>query len=118
MAKDKSEFEKLFDTLARQRDELMLQLHLGKAEAKDALEELEKKWETLKDEAEESLDGNVVTKTVKAEWEALEGHWENLKEKETPLRETVGEVSEDLGAAVDLVGEELKRGYERLKKLI
>ena len=118
MAKDKSEFEKLFDTLAQQRDELMLQLHLGKAEAKDALEELEKKWDALKDEAEDTLDENVVTKTLKAEWEALEERWEHLKEKEAPLRETAGEVSEDLSAAVELVGEELKKGYERLRKLI
>jgi len=118
MAKDKSEFEKLFETLARQRDELILQLHLGKAEAKDALEELEKKWEALKDDAEETFDENVVTKTLKAEWESLEERWEHLREKEAPLRETVGEVSDDLGAAVALVGEELKKGYERLKKLV
>ena len=118
MVRDKNEFEKLFESLAQQRDELILQLHLGKAEAKDALEELEKKWEGLKNEAEETFDENVVTKSLKAEWEALEKRWERLKEQEAPIREAVGDVSEDLGAAVELVGEELKKGYERLRKLI
>ena len=47
MPKEKGDLEQLIAQLQQQRDELMLQLHLGKAEARDELEKLEKKWEQL-----------------------------------------------------------------------
>ena len=90
-------------------------LHLGKAEAKDSLAELEQKWEQLKKEnpAIAEVEGNLKT-----EWEALETKLADLKEKHAPVREAVEEVSQDVGAAFGLVGDELKRGYERLRKLL
>jgi chromosome segregation ATPase len=116
MPKEKGDLEQLIAQLQQQRDELMLQLHLGKAEARDELEKLEKKWEQLK--AESEAFGGDVAETLQAEWDALEKKWENLKGNEGAIRDTVEDVSEDVGAAVDLVGEELKRGYERLRKLL
>lgn len=40
----RKELETLLDGLKQQRDELMVQLHLAKAEARDEWEELEKNW--------------------------------------------------------------------------
>ena len=37
--------DQLLDELAKERDELRVQLHLLKAEARDEFEELEKKWQ-------------------------------------------------------------------------
>lgn len=41
------EFEELVEALRQQRDELRLQMHLAKAEAREEWEALEKRWETL-----------------------------------------------------------------------
>ena len=41
------DFDRLVDELKQQRDELLLKIHLAKAEAKDEWEELEDKWQNL-----------------------------------------------------------------------
>ena len=116
MAEETRDIQQILAKLEQQRDELILQLHLGKADAKDALAELEHKWEQLK--ADPEMLSEEVEATVQAEWAKLEQQWEELKAKEAPIRETVQEVSEDVGAAVKQVGDELLRGYERLRKLV
>ena len=42
-----SNFDRLVDELEQQRDELLLKIHLAKAEARDEWEELEDKWQNL-----------------------------------------------------------------------
>jgi hypothetical protein len=44
----REDFERFFEKLRQQRDELRLKFHLAKAGAEDEWEELEKKWEKLK----------------------------------------------------------------------
>ena len=86
MTSTKQELEKLMATLAQQRDELKLQLHLAKAEAKD-------------------------------EWDALEGKWEQAQGKLAQVQTAASESLEDVRAAADLLADELKNGYERIRKL-
>ena len=50
----REQIEKLMATLATQRDELMLKAHLAKADARDELEAMEAKWESLKGKAEQA----------------------------------------------------------------
>lgn len=45
MSDIKSGLEHLKDSIEQLRDEIKLKAHLGKAEAKDELEHLEKKWD-------------------------------------------------------------------------
>ena len=47
MSDTKSTLENLKSSVEQLRDEIKLKAHLGKAEAKDELELLEKKWETF-----------------------------------------------------------------------
>jgi len=47
MTGKQSDFDRLVDELEQQRDELLLKIHLAKAEAKDEWEELEDKWQNL-----------------------------------------------------------------------
>ncbi len=47
MSQEKGRLEELITKLKQERDELRVQIHLAKAEAKDEWEELEKKWEVL-----------------------------------------------------------------------
>ena len=109
-------FAELLDTLKQQRDELKLQLHLGKAEAKDELEELEKKWTNIKADADEL--GDKIGDTLEAEWEGLEKKLDDVSEKMQPITDEAKEVAGDVGAAVTLVAEEIKNGYDRLRKLL
>jgi hypothetical protein len=77
--------QKLLGEIQQDRDELKLQAHLFKVEAKDEWDEIEKKWHHFK----------VSTQHV--------GH-------ETK------EVSKDLLAATQLLGEEINAGLKRIIK--
>lgn len=48
MTNAKASFDHLLEDLKRQRDELNLQMHLAKAEARDEWHELEKTWQAVK----------------------------------------------------------------------
>ena len=47
MSQERAKLEELIGKLKQERDELRVQMHLAKAEAKDEWQELEKKWEIL-----------------------------------------------------------------------
>lgn len=81
----------MMEALKQQRDELEVKLNLGKLEARDEWEQLEKKFNHLV-----------------AETEA----------KSRPLRGAVDESARDVGTALERVGEELKKGYERIRKSV
>ncbi|MFG0266624.1 MAG: hypothetical protein ACF8AM_15980 [Rhodopirellula sp. JB055] len=73
--------------LKEERDELALQVHLGKEEAKAELERLDKKLE-------------------------------ELSQKYQPLKNAVEESSDDVWAAFELVAEEIKNGFQRIRKSV
>ena len=87
MPEDKTPFNELFKNLKQVRDELKVQVHLGKAEAKD-------------------------------EWDNLEKKYEDFKAQSEKVASAAGDTAKDVGSAMDLAAEELKKGYERIKKLI
>ena len=47
MSQERAKLEELIHRLKRERDELRVQIHLAKTEAKDEWQELEKKWEVV-----------------------------------------------------------------------
>jgi hypothetical protein len=84
----KSSWDEMMAKLARERDELALKLHLGKAEARD-------------------------------EWEKLEAHWNRLKTvKGPPMKEAAAETARGVGSALEAAAAELKKGYEKIRKLL
>jgi len=84
----KSSWDEMLATLARERDELALKLHLGKKEAL-------------------------------AEWQKLETKWTQLKTvKGPPLKEAAVETAQGVGSALETAAVELKKGYERLRKIL
>lgn len=87
MTKEKSRLEELKVTIEQLRDEINLKAHLGKAETKDELEKLEKKWHEFQHQMK-------------------------------PFSEEMGKTAKSAGTALGLVGEELKAGYERIRKLL
>ena len=87
MSEKRERFEEMVSSLKKMRDELKVQIHLGKAEAKD-------------------------------EWEKLEAKWQELKAQGKTVAEAMDESAKDVASALELVGGELKAGYERIKKLL
>lgn len=81
--------EQVMDKLRRERDEIRLQLHLGKAELKEEWETLERKWE--------HLEGRVAGAADEA-------------------RETTREVGAAFGVLSDELGEAYRRIRARLGK--
>ena len=81
-------WDDLLARLQRERDELALKVHLGKQEAL-------------------------------AEWEKLEASWNRLKAvKGPPLKEAAAETAAGVGSALETAAGELKKGYEKLRKLL
>ena len=84
----KGSWDDLVARLTRDRDELRLKLHLGKQEALD-------------------------------EWEKLEGKWNELKAvKGPPLKAAAAETAKGVGSALEQAAGELKKGYEKMRKLL
>jgi hypothetical protein len=83
--------EDLIESLKQQRDELRVQMHLAKADAKQEWEELEKKFNRFLAEAEA---------------------------ESKPIREVVEDSAKGVGTAMEMAGDELKTGYERLRELL
>lgn len=87
MAYSMDDLNKILEDLKRQRDELNVQLALGKAEARDEMEKLETKWEEVR--AKMATVGDEASTTAQS-------------------------VGEALGLAVD----EIKAGYDRIRKAL
>ncbi|GAB6193335.1 hypothetical protein [Desulfocastanea catecholica] len=85
MTENKSRFDALKASIEQLRDEINVKAHLGKAEAKDALEELEKKWSSLQSQYKSVAD-------------------------------EAGKAAKEARAALGLAADELKKGYERIRK--
>lgn len=85
MTYSKEKLEEILAELKQHRDELKLKLHLGKEEARD-------------------------------EWEKLEKKYQELKARSAVILEEAGESAKEVGSALELVVDELKNGYQRIRK--
>lgn len=54
----------------------------------------------------------------KEQWEALEKKYENFAARASQMRREAGDISSDLVTATGLLGEEIKKGYKRLRDLL
>lgn len=75
----------LITKLKQERDELALQMHLGKEELKD-------------------------------EWDTVQHKLEQLTHRFEPMNKAVAETSEEVWESLKLVGEEIKQGFDRIRK--
>lgn len=87
MAETRRKLDEVLATLKAQRDELALKIHLGKADAKD-------------------------------EWERLEKKLAALTAHVRPVGKVVGETAEEVGSAIELAAEEIKKGFDRVRSLL
>jgi hypothetical protein len=83
-----SSWDDMMAKLKRERDELALKVYLGKEE-------------------------------VLAEWEKLEANWNHLKAvKGPPMKEAAAETARGVGSALEAAVVELKKGYEKIRKIL
>jgi len=105
MNETQAKIDKLLEDAQQLRDELVVKANLGVADAKDELDklDLDDKYETFKATMKEM--GDVTGDTA----------------EELQVAAKMGihaDSKEEIYAALELAGEEIKKGYERIKKLL
>lgn len=96
-----TKIEKILAETQTLRDELIVQMNLGKSEAKEELAELDDKYELYKLKSKEIVD---VAGDTAAELRIV--------------AELGLDSSKDIGTAIELAAEELKAGFERIKNIV
>lgn len=74
---------------------------------------------TLKQERDElKLKMHLASMNAKDEYDRLSGKCDELTEQFEPLSDAVGDTAENVFAALGLVADELKIGFQRVRKAI
>ncbi len=103
MSGTQSKIDQILEEVQKLRDELAVKANLGVAEAKDGLDDLDDKFEQFKVTSKQIAD--VAGDTA----------------EELRIAAEMGiksDSKEDLSTALELAGEEIKKGYEQIKKLL
>jgi hypothetical protein len=80
------------------------------------VDELIESLERVRDEIK--LKVHLAAADARDEWDELEKKLGHLRGKANSIGRVAGDAAEDVGEAVELLGKELKRGYERLRKMV
>lgn len=83
---------------------------------KSSLEEMKAVIERMRDEV--ALKAHLGKAETAEELEKLDKKWQEFKQQLKPFAGEVEKTAEETGSALSLVGEELKAGYERLRKIL
>jgi len=76
----------------------------------DILESLKQQRDELK------LQLQLAKAEARDEWEKTEHKFEQFRGKAEAVRDEIGEASEDVLAALKMTAEEIKHGYDRVRK--
>lgn len=86
---------------------------------KDTREELEKLISKLGQERDElRVKLNLAKLEARDEWDKLERKWEHLRAKTPELRQNLSETAAEVGAATRNLMEDIRKGYERIRKTL
>ena len=81
------------------------------------MDDLKKMVDGLKQQRDEiNLQLHLAKAEVREEWDKLEPKWEDVKGKMDAVSEVAGQTTESVTAAAGLLADEIKEGYERIKK--
>ncbi len=80
------------------------------------LDDVIERLKRMRDEIELKI--HLGKADAKREWEDLEKRFQDLKAKSAPAREAAGDTAKNVAAALGQAADELKKGYERLRKLL
>ena len=80
-------------------------------------EELHELSDALKQARDElRVDMHLAKAEIRDDWEELERQWEHFRQKMQRVGHEAVEAGEDVGEATSLLGSELKKGYQRIRK--
>ncbi|MEZ6115533.1 MAG: hypothetical protein R3C28_03015 [Pirellulaceae bacterium] len=72
---------------------------------------------SLKQERDEiALKIHLGKEDLKDEWEKLEARWNQLNDDYEPAKKAAAETADDVWQAAELVGDELKSGFQKIRK--
>lgn len=84
-------------------------------ERREKLQSLLQRLETERDELKVKI--GLAKLEAKEEWEELEGKLDRLRGRMKRLKEEADDSSEDIGEALELLGDEIREGFSRIRKL-
>lgn len=83
---------------------------------RDDVKQLADRLRTERDELRVQLD--LAKKEARDEWTELEDKWDHLRRRLSLIRDEADDASGEAAAAANLLADEIKNGYERIRKLI
>jgi len=86
------------------------------ADRKERLQKLISQLEQERDELKVKI--GLAKLEAREEWQELEKKMEHLRGRMKVVGDEAKEASSDVGAAFDVVADEIKDGFERLRKLM
>ena len=85
----------------------------------DAKQKLDDLLATLKTQRDElALKMHLGRADAKAEWEKLEKKLAELKVQAAPYKDVAADTAKGVGSALELAGDEIKKGYARIRKML
>ena len=83
------------------------------------MDDLKKLVDDLKQQRDEiNLKLHLAKAEVREEWDKLEPKLEEVKGKMDAVSEVAGQTAESVTAAAGLIADEIKQGYDRIKKAL
>jgi len=84
-----------------------------------SLYEIDDILESIKQQRDEiNVQLHLAKAEVRDEWEKAEQKFEQFKSKADTVRHEMGDVSGDVLAALKITAEEIKKGYDRVRKVL
>lgn len=81
--------------------------------------QLDEKLAALKRERDElALKVHLAKADARDEWQALQSKLEELDARVRPMAKVVGETASEVGTSLELAADEIKKGFERLRKML
>ncbi len=79
-------------------------------------QEIKERFEELRQVRDElRVQMHLAAAEAKEEWDDLEKKWDHAHAHLKKVEEAAGEAAEDVGEALSILGEELKKGYKRIR---
>ena len=85
------------------------------SEHKEKIRSLLERLETERDELKVKV--GLAKLEAKEEWQEIQGKLDRLRGRMKVLGEEADDAGEDVGAALEMLGSEIKEGFNRIRKL-
>jgi uncharacterized protein YjbJ (UPF0337 family) len=86
------------------------------ADDRRSLDELRDELKQMRDEI--ALQIHLASADARDEFSQLEKKWEHFKGRLEVVGKATGDAAEDVGDALDLLGGELKKGFQKIRALL